>query len=97
LEADNCRGEWHGLVSEVVSPDSLLDVSLDLAGRIAQAPSTAVQSTLRTLWASRSLSPDQAIALGNVFLQLGTSAKNLAEGQAVFAKRQAGRIEWKLR
>ena len=86
-----------GLVSEVVAPTDLLVVSHDLAARIASAPSIAVQSTLRTLWASRSLSPDQALALGNVFLQLGTSAKNLRQGQEVFAARQASPAKWKLR
>lgn len=86
-----------GLVSEVVAPADLLEASHDLAARIASAPSTAVQSTLRTLWASRSLSPDQAVLLGNVFLQLGTTAKNLSEGQEAFASRQAGTMRWKLR
>ena len=74
-----------GLVSEVVAPADLLEVSHDLAARIASAPPTAVQSTLRTLWASRNLSPDQALELGNVFLQLGTTAKNLRQGQDAFA------------
>jgi enoyl-CoA hydratase/carnithine racemase len=86
-----------GLVSEVVAPADLLEVSHDLAARIASAPSTAVQSTLRTLWASRSLSPDQAVLLGNVFLQLGTTAKNLRQGQEAFTARQTGTMRWKLR
>ena len=50
---------------------------------------------LRTLWAARSLSSDQALALGNVFLQLGTSARALREGQERFTQRKPG--EWKLR
>jgi enoyl-CoA hydratase/carnithine racemase len=86
-----------GLVSEVVAPADLLEVSHDLAARIAAAPSTAVQSTLRTLWAARSLSLDQALVLGNVFLQLGTSAKNLQQGQEEFAARQSEKTPWKLR
>jgi enoyl-CoA hydratase/carnithine racemase len=86
-----------GLVSEVVAPADLLEASHDLAARIASAPSTAVQSTLRTLWASRSLSPDQAVLLGNVFLQLGTTANNLRQGQEAFTSRQAGTMRWKLR
>ena len=86
-----------GLVSEVVASADLLEVSHDLAARIAAAPSTAVQSTLRTLWAARSLSLDQALVLGNVFLQLGTSAKNLRQGQEEFAARQSEKTPWKLR
>ncbi len=86
-----------GLVSEVVASADLLPTSHDLAARIASAPPIAVQSTLRTLWASRNLSPDQALSLGNVFLQLGTSAKNLSQGQETFARRQSDKSQWKLR
>ena len=84
-----------GLVSEVVATDELLPTSHDLARRIAAAPAISVQATLRTLWAARSLSSDQALALGNVFLQLGTSARALREGQDVFTQRKSG--DWKLR
>lgn len=84
-----------GLVSEVVSADRLLAASHDLAGRIAASPATSVQATLRTLWAARSLSSDQALSLGNVFLQLGTSPRALREGEQIFSQRKSG--EWKLR
>jgi enoyl-CoA hydratase/carnithine racemase len=84
-----------GLVSEVLAADELLEASRDLARRIAASPAISVQATLRTLWAARSLSSDQALALGNVFLQLGTSARALREGQEAFARRTPG--EWKLR
>jgi len=84
-----------GLVSEVVAAEELLEASQDLARRIAASPAISVQATLRTLWAARSLSSDQALALGNVFLQLGTSARALREGQETFTQRQPG--EWKLR
>jgi enoyl-CoA hydratase/carnithine racemase len=86
-----------GLVSEVVPLPDLLEVSHDLAARIASASPTAVQSTLRTLWAARGLSLDQAMGLGNVFLQLGTTAQNLREGQEAFTARQSGKLKWKLR
>jgi enoyl-CoA hydratase/carnithine racemase len=84
-----------GLVSEVVKAETLLEASHDLARRIAASPAVSVQSTLRTLWAARSLSSDQALALGNVFLQLGTSSRALREGQEVFTRRKPG--QWKLR
>jgi hypothetical protein len=47
------------------------------------------------LWAARSLSSDQALALGNVFLQLGTSATALREGQETFTQRKPD--TWRLR
>src|ERR1700722_9764797 len=84
-----------GLVCEVVVTEELLETSRALAEVIASQPPTSVQATLRTLWATRSLSPEQALGLGNVFLQLGTSARALREGQELFA--QEKRREWKLR
>jgi enoyl-CoA hydratase/carnithine racemase len=84
-----------GLVSEVVAAEDLLGASHDLARRIAASPAVSVQATLRTLWAARSLSSDQALTLGNVFLQLGTSARALREGQDAFTQRRPG--GWKLR
>ena len=84
-----------GLVSEVVAGDELLPASHNLARRIAASPAVSVQATLRTLWAARTLSSDQALALGNVFLQLGTSARALREGQERFTQRKPG--DWTLR
>ena len=84
-----------GLVCEVVAAEELLETSRSLAEVIASQPPTAVQATLRTLWAARSLSPEQALALGNVFLQLGTSARALREGQEIFTQQK--RREWKVR
>ncbi len=84
-----------GLVSEVVPAEQLRECSRALADIIASQPPTSVQATLRTLWAARSLSPEQALGLGNVFLQLGTSARALQEGQEAFTQKQ--RREWKLR
>jgi enoyl-CoA hydratase/carnithine racemase len=84
-----------GLVCEVVAAEDLVGSSEALAGIIAAQPPTSVQATLRTLWAARSLSPEQALGLGNVFLQLGTSARALREGQEAFAQQK--RREWRLR
>jgi enoyl-CoA hydratase/carnithine racemase len=84
-----------GLVSEVVAPEELLGTSRALAEAIASQPPTGVQATLRTLWAARSLSPEQALGLGNVFLQLGTTARALREGQELFTQRKPTR--WRLR
>jgi enoyl-CoA hydratase/carnithine racemase len=84
-----------GLVSEVVPGAQLLDTARQVAKTIAAQPPTTIQATLRTLWAARNLTPDQAASLGNVFLQLGTSAKALKEGQEVFATQ--ARPKWRLR
>ncbi len=84
-----------GLVSEVVPGAELLDTARQVAATIASQPPTTIQATLRTLWAARNLTPDQASSLGNVFLQLGTSARALNEGQEVFANQP--RPKWRLR
>jgi enoyl-CoA hydratase/carnithine racemase len=93
LSAETARQA--GLVNEVVAPDALQDTARQLAVAIASQPPTSVQASLRTLWASRTLSPDQAIALGNVFLQLGTSAQALREGQDTFTQQRSAK--WRLR
>lgn len=84
-----------GLVSEVVPAAELMEIAHGLASVIASQPPTTVQATLRTLWAARNLTPDQATALGNVFLQLGTSTRALREGQDAFANQP--RPKWRLR
>ncbi|HLM65133.1 MAG TPA: enoyl-CoA hydratase/isomerase family protein [Acidimicrobiales bacterium] len=89
------KAEAIGLVSEVVEPGELADAAGRLAAAIAAQPPHAVQATLRTLWAARDVTPQQAIDLGNVFLQLGTSAQALAAGNERFASGQ--RPRWRLR
>ena len=84
-----------GLVCEVVALAELRAASRDLAETIAGQPPTSVQATLRTLWAARGLSSEQALSLGNVFLQLGTSAGALRQGQELFTQQR--QREWKLR
>lgn len=79
------RAHQIGLVSEVVDDASALDeAAMWAAGAIASAPATAMQATLRTLWAGRELTRKQALDLGNTFLGLGMTEEGLAEGQAVF-------------
>jgi enoyl-CoA hydratase/carnithine racemase len=76
-----------GLVSDVVPGDQLLAEAQRLAAVFASHPPHAVQATLRTLWAAKDLSVQQATDLGNVFLQLGTSVDALEEGQEAFRAR----------
>jgi enoyl-CoA hydratase/carnithine racemase len=73
-----------GLVSEVVPSADLLQTAQALATAIASQPMTAVQATLRTLWAAKDLSAAQATSLGNVFLQLGYSSFTFDESQEQF-------------
>jgi enoyl-CoA hydratase/carnithine racemase len=87
--------ERMGLVSEVATADELRAVALRLATTFASQPANAVQATLRTLWAARDLSVAEATALGNVFLQLGTSVDALNEGEAAF--RSGERIDPRIR
>lgn len=73
-----------GLVSEVVPGEDLEAAAAWVADAIASAPAEPMQATLRTLWAGRELSRQQALALGNTFLNLGMSEESLAEGQKAF-------------
>lgn len=79
-----------GLVSEVCATDELEERAAWLAEVIAAAPPRPMQATLRTLWAGRELSRQQALGLGNAFLNLGMNAEDLNAGQQVF---QTTRIE----
>jgi len=93
MSAETARGA--GLVSEVVPSSELLDAAHRLAATIASQPPASVQATLRSLWAARSLPHEQALSLGNVFLQLGTSSQALRQGQESFASQP--RLQWRLR
>jgi enoyl-CoA hydratase/carnithine racemase len=73
-----------GLVSEVVPATDLLETARWAAAAIASAPSAAIHTTLRTIWAARELSRCQALDLGNIFLNLGVAQESLAEGQKTF-------------
>jgi enoyl-CoA hydratase/carnithine racemase len=84
-----------GLVSEVTAPADLQAAAHRMAAIFAAQPPTAIQATLRTLWAAKDLPAGQATELGNVFLQLGTTTGALLEGQSTF---QSGeRIEPRIR
>ena len=84
-----------GLVTEVVPGAELQAAAQRIAAAIASQPPTAVQASLRTLWAARELTRAQMLDLGTTFLNLAMSPEALAEGQQVFASGQ--RIEPKVR
>ena len=77
-----------GLVTEVVPVADLATTALRIAAAIASQPPTAVQASLRSLWAARELTRTQMLDVGNTFLNLAMSKDALAEGQAVFASGQ---------
>ncbi len=74
-----------GLVTEVVPLAELPAAAHRIAAAIASQPPTAVQASLRSLWAARELTRGQMLDVGNTFLNLAMSKDALAEGQAVFS------------
>jgi enoyl-CoA hydratase/carnithine racemase len=74
-----------GLVTEVVPGDQLAEHVHRVAATLASQPPTAVQATVRALWAARELSRRQMLDAGNAFLALGTRPDALTEGQSSFA------------
>ena len=77
-----------GLVTEVVPAADLLATAHRVAAAIAAQPPTAVQASLRSLWAARELTRSQMLAVGNTLLNLVMSQAALAEGQQVFVSGQ---------
>lgn len=51
-----------GLVSEVTSPDALLDAALELANKIARNSPAAVEQSIRVLWDALELPLSEALA-----------------------------------
>jgi enoyl-CoA hydratase/carnithine racemase len=89
------RAHQIGMVSEVVAADKLRESVTWAAAAIASAPPLAIQGTLRSVWAAREMSRQQALALGYAFVGLGTNRESIAQGQAAFSSGK--RIQWKLR
>jgi len=77
-----------GLLTEVVPLADLAASAQRVAAAIASQPPTAVQASLRSLWAARELTRMQMLDVGNSFLNLAMSKDALAEGQAVFSSGQ---------
>ncbi len=84
-----------GLVTEVVPAGELAAAAHRVAAAIASQPPTAVQASLRSLWAARELTRAQMLDVGNTFLNLAMSKEALAEGQQVFSS--GARIDPKVR
>jgi enoyl-CoA hydratase/carnithine racemase len=84
-----------GLLTEVVPAADLQATAQRIAAAIASQPPTAVQASLRSLWAARELTRTQMLDVGNTFLNLAMTAEAMAEGQQVFSSGE--RIEPKIR
>jgi enoyl-CoA hydratase/carnithine racemase len=90
------RAHEIGLVSEVV-PDNarLLEAAAWVASVIASAEPSAVEGTVRAVWAAREMSRGQAFGIAPHLVQLGNIS---AERQsALFADRTRGGSEWRPR
>jgi enoyl-CoA hydratase/carnithine racemase len=82
------KAERIGLVTQIVPAAELVDVTLQLAKTIASYPPAAVQASLRAVWAAQDMLPGQMVELGNLFLNLATTAETLRSSQEVFEKRK---------
>ena len=84
-----------GLVSEVVPGDQLMEAATTIARQLASLPAIAVQGTLKSLWAARTMARDQAISMAGTLVEVGNHPDAIAEGQAFFAS--GGRITPRIR
>ena len=73
-----------GLVSEVVPGAELREAAGWLASTIASQPATAVQASLRAIWAANDMGRHDALAMAPAILTTGMSKHALAEGQEAF-------------
>jgi enoyl-CoA hydratase/carnithine racemase len=78
------RAHQVGLVSEIVPAGELAEAARRVAEAIASQPPTAVQASLRAMWAARELTRQQMLEVGATFLDLGMRPEAIAEGQASF-------------
>ena len=84
-----------GFVTEVVDGADLAEAAQRFAAIVAAAPATAIQGTVRSLWAARELSRRQALDMAKVIVRLGSDPAALFEGQQRFETQ--GRVEWRSR
>ena len=73
-----------GLVSDVVSSADLHDAANVLATAIASQPPTAVQASMRAIWAANDLGRESALAMAPAILTTGMDPDALAQGQEAF-------------
>lgn len=80
-----------GMVTEVVPRVELSSAALEVAAVVASQPAAAVQASVRSLWATRDLTPNQVVDLGGALLNLGWDLETQREGQERFASGQRRR------
>jgi enoyl-CoA hydratase/carnithine racemase len=83
-----------GLVSEIVPAGELMERAMWVATAIAEAPSLAIQGTLRAVWMAHETARRQALAQASAFVALGTQYDNIDAGQQTF---KAAKRKWRLR
>ena len=79
------RAHEIGLVSEVVPAAELMQAAEWAATAIASAPPTAIQGTVRSIWAARELSRRNALDVGKILIRVGSDPESLLEGQRAFS------------
>jgi enoyl-CoA hydratase/carnithine racemase len=73
----------------------LHDAAAWAARAIADAPPTAIQGTVRAIWAARDLPRKEALDVGRILIRLGSDSESLFAGQQTFSSGK--RIEPKIR
>ena len=89
------RAHQIGFVQDVVPAASLLDTAKRIANDLASMPASAVQATLRALWAAREMGRAQAVSMAPHLVSLGNRPEAIEEGLEMF--RSGKRIEWRAR
>ncbi|MCH7788168.1 MAG: enoyl-CoA hydratase/isomerase family protein [Acidobacteria bacterium] len=84
-----------GLVTDVVAPGELQTEAARLAAAIASANPSAIQATLRAIWAANDLSREQANSIAPAILAAGMDLEALSAGGEEFAS--GARIEPRIR
>jgi enoyl-CoA hydratase/carnithine racemase len=84
-----------GLVSEVVPAADLLASATWAAEAIASVHPAVSQATNQATWTAHDLGRRDALALGHVFVGLGTDKGNIVAGQEKFGSGE--RVQWRLR
>ena len=84
-----------GLVTEVVPLSELGERAGWVAHAIASAPPTAIQATLRAVWAAEELSRSQALEQAWAFSALGNDPHEMDRGDTLF--KDQPRIQYRLR
>ncbi|HEX77972.1 MAG TPA: enoyl-CoA hydratase [Dehalococcoidia bacterium] len=82
-----------GYVSRVVSHDELMPVTLELARRLAQGPTVAIQLAKRLVYRCLDLELNQALELHESAMMLARTTEDSREGPQAFRERRPPRFQ----